>query len=45
MSGAGVGLPLVKTLIELHGGRLVLDSAPGRGTRARLEFPPATMDG
>ncbi|MEQ8815760.1 MAG: ATP-binding protein [Thalassobaculum sp.] len=43
MSGAGIGLPLIKTLIELHGGRLVLDSAPGRGTRARLEFPPATV--
>jgi len=43
MSGAGIGLPLVKTLIELHGGRLILDSAPGRGTRARLEFPPATV--
>ncbi len=43
MSGAGIGLPLVKTLIELHGGRLVLDSAPGHGTRARLEFPAATV--
>ena len=43
MSGAGIGLPLVKTLIELHGGRLVLDSAPGHGTRARLEFPPGTV--
>jgi two-component system cell cycle sensor histidine kinase PleC len=45
MSGAGVGLPLVKTLVELHGGRLMLDSAPGRGTRARLEFPPGTVAG
>lgn len=45
MSGAGIGLPLVKTLIELHGGRLVLDSAPGRGTRARLEFPPGSAGG
>jgi len=43
MSGAGIGLPLVKTLIELHGGRLILDSAPGRGTRARLVFPLATV--
>lgn len=45
MSGAGIGLPLVKTLIELHGGRLVLDSEPGQGTRARLQFPPAVVDG
>jgi len=40
VSGVGVGLPLVKILAGLHGGRLVFDSAPGRGTRARLEFPP-----
>lgn len=45
LSGAGVGLPLVKTLVELHGGRLVLESAPGAGTRARLEFPPADAPG
>lgn len=40
MSGTGLGLPLVKGLIELHGGRLEIDSAPGRGTTARLHFPP-----
>jgi len=45
LPGAGVGLPLVKTLVELHGGRLVLDSAPGAGTRARLEFPPVIEPG
>ncbi|MEQ8399233.1 ATP-binding protein [Thalassobaculum sp.] len=43
LTGAGLGLPLVKTLIELHGGRLVLDSELGRGTRACLEFPPASV--
>jgi signal transduction histidine kinase len=37
--GTGLGLPLVKALIELHGGRLEIDSAPGRGTRATLVFP------
>ncbi|WP_341703125.1 PAS domain-containing sensor histidine kinase [Ferrovibrio sp.] len=40
MSGTGLGLPLVKALIELHGGRLEITSEPGRGTRARLYFPP-----
>ena len=39
MRGTGLGLPLVKALIELHGGRLDINSQPGRGTTARLCFP------
>jgi len=39
--GLGLGLPLVKALAELHGGRLILDSAPHRGTTATLHFPMA----
>ena len=38
--GTGLGLPIVKSLIELHGGRLDLDSDEGSGTTVRLEFPP-----
>lgn len=38
--GAGLGLSIVKSLIEQHGGRLVLESEPGKGTRATLTFPP-----
>ena len=38
--GAGLGLPLVKSLIELHGGALELESEPGIGTTATLRFPP-----
>ena len=37
--GFGLGLPLVKKLIELHGGRLVVDSGVGRGTDFILRFP------
>jgi signal transduction histidine kinase len=37
--GTGLGLPIVKSLIELHGGSLALDSEPGKGTRATLKFP------
>ena len=37
--GTGLGLPIVKSLIELHGGRLLLDSEPGKGTTITLEFP------
>ncbi|NBC33622.1 MAG: ABC transporter substrate-binding protein [Alphaproteobacteria bacterium] len=38
--GAGLGLTLVKSLIEQHGGRLELDSRPDHGTTATLIFPP-----
>jgi signal transduction histidine kinase len=37
--GAGLGLSIVKSLVELHGGTMVLDSEPGRGTRVTVGFP------
>jgi signal transduction histidine kinase len=37
--GTGLGLPIAKALIELHGGELVLSSQPGDGTTARLRLP------
>ncbi|MBC7950801.1 MAG: PAS domain-containing protein [Rhodospirillaceae bacterium] len=38
--GLGLGLPLSRNLMELHGGTLELDSVPGKGTRVTLRFPP-----
>ena len=37
--GAGLGLSLVRGLVELHHGRVDIDSAPGVGTRVRVFFP------
>ncbi|MGE0746792.1 MAG: PAS domain-containing sensor histidine kinase [Rhodospirillales bacterium] len=38
--GTGLGLPLVKAMIERHDGHLELVSKVGAGTTARLVFPP-----
>ena len=38
-SGAGLGLSLVKRLIELHGGRVTLDSQAGEGTCVTCFIP------
>ena len=37
--GVGLGLSIVRAIVELHGGRVELDSAPGRGTRVTAVFP------
>ena len=37
--GTGLGLPLAKGFMELHGGALGLKSQPGKGTRVELRFP------
>ena len=41
--GTGLGLPLAKRLVELHGGVLEIDSAPGRGTQAAVRFPKSRV--
>jgi len=37
--GTGLGLPLCKSLVELHGGQFEIESVAGVGTTARVVFP------
>ena len=37
--GAGLGLSLVRSFVELHGGRVFVNSAVGKGTTVTCEFP------
>ena len=44
--GTGLGLALTKSLIEMHGGTLVMESRPGAGTTVSFDLPmrrPATQ--
>ncbi len=43
--GTGLGLPLTKTLVEAHGGRFLLESEPGKGTKATVLFPAERVIG
>lgn len=42
--GAGLGLSLVKSLIELHGGTIHIDSSQGKGTTITCMVPLVTVD-
>jgi two-component system OmpR family sensor kinase len=37
--GSGLGLSIVRAIVEAHGGSVALDTAPGRGTTVRIELP------
>jgi signal transduction histidine kinase len=41
--GTGLGLPLVKTLVELHGGEFRIESEPGVGTKTTVLLPIQVM--
>jgi len=38
-NGSGLGLTIAERIVVAHGGRIEIDSQPGRGTRVTLLFP------
>ena len=42
--GTGLGLAITKALVEQHGGRILVDSELGKGTRFSITLPAATPE-
>jgi two-component system phosphate regulon sensor histidine kinase PhoR len=45
VKGSGLGLSLVRHIMDAHGGTIELESAPGKGSTFRLLFPAAGRSG
>jgi signal transduction histidine kinase len=42
VEGSGIGLALIKRIVERHGGRVALESGTGRGAKFRFTWPKGT---
>ncbi|MEQ8198333.1 MAG: ATP-binding protein [Clostridiaceae bacterium] len=42
--GSGIGLSIVKSIVELHDGKISVESSPGEGSVFRIELPAKTME-
>jgi len=43
--GSGLGLPIVRKIVDAHDGRIDLNSTPGQGTRFRVTLPVSSGSG
>ena len=44
VKGSGIGLPLVEHVVRAHGGEVLLESEPGKGTRVTIRLPLGPPD-
>jgi signal transduction histidine kinase len=42
--GVGIGLSIVKHIVEAHGGKVLVRSAPGQGSRFTVELPVSSTN-